>query len=54
MKKAVLLFLVFCGTTLMAQDWQPSWEVATKTSETTNKPILLVFNNNLLKGNRFY
>ena len=27
----------------MAQDWQPSWEVATKTSETKNKPILLVF-----------
>ena len=43
MKKAVLLFLVLCGTTLMAQDWQPNWEVATKTSETTNKPILLVF-----------
>ena len=43
MKQQFMIFLIFMSSSLCAQIWQPTWEVAVQKAKTEDKKIVLVF-----------
>ncbi len=43
MKQQVMVFLILMSTSLSAQIWQSTWEVAVQKAKTEDKKIVLVF-----------